>query len=121
MELLLNFFLKLLKGLTARGQWKLKNNSLWSIYVRLWLKFPKVSGWKIKHKVPYWGEFRRGKLPFLKILSLFPLENFLQQKLFPMKIFPDEKLYLPNTFLKVEFKTDEQTTFDIPTVNMVED
>ena len=48
---------------------------------------------------------------FLEISSLCPVENFPQRKLSQMKIFHDEKLYLPNTFFQVEIKADEQTNF----------
>ena len=104
MELFLNVLYEI-KGLTAWSQTKLKNKSLWSIFVRLWLKFPEESGRKIKRY--FIGENFVGEKwrIFLEIPSLFPVENFPRRKFYPMKIFPDEKLYLPNTFFQ------EQTTF----------
>ena len=90
-------FLKLLKELIAWSQGKLKNKSFWSIFVWLWLKFPEESGWKIKHNVPYWGTFRRGKetsfswnvVTFSRrefsTTKIFPNENFSRWKKFPAK------------------------------------
>ena len=32
------------------------------MFVRLWFKFPELSGWETKHKVPYVGKFFREKV-----------------------------------------------------------
>ena len=81
------------------------------MFVRLWLKFPEESGRKIKRY--FIGENFVGEKwrILLEISLLFPVENFSLRKLFPMKNFPDEKRYLPNTFFQVEIKAEEQTTF----------
>ena len=79
-------FLKLVKG----WRHEVKRNSKIKVHgICLWYLISTC------YKVPYWEKFCLGKMASS---SLFPVENLPRRKLPPMKFFPDEKLYLPNTF-----------------------
>ena len=102
MELFLNVFWNHWKGL----QHELKGNSKIKVYgLYFWechlsfpmnlggksniryLKFSNESGWKIKHKVPYWGKFR-----WVKVMNFsWNFVTFSRWEFSPTKIVPNEK------------------------------
>ena len=111
MELFLNVFWNYWKG------WRLevKGNSKIKVYghtfVRLCLKSPDESVWKIKHKVPYRGKVTNFSWNFCHF--------FLSRK----KIFPMKNFTCRTHFSKWKLKLKSRQPFrnDIPIVNMVED
>ena len=96
-----------MKWLTASSQRKLKNKSLWSIFGRLQLKFPRNLG----------GQSAKSDKFFLKF------RHFLPSSIFPYKNFFRWKTLTAEEFFQVKIKFEEQATFgnDIPIVQMVED
>ena len=112
MEYISVCFLKLLKGLTAWSQEKLKNKNIESIFVILSLKFPENLGEKsnIMYLIEqnHVGEKWRF---FFEILPLFPVDHFPRWILSPVNILPYEKLSLLNRFFQVEIKAEDQIVF----------
>ena len=114
-------FLKLLKRLTAWSQRKLKNKILWSMFVRLWLKFWRNLGGKsnIRHLID--ENFIGEKWNFSWNFVNFSREEFSSTKIILIKIFPDETLTCRTHCSKWKLKLNSIHTFryDIPIVNMI--
>ena len=121
-------FLKVFWNYWNGWRHEVKGNSKIKLYsLCLWdcdLSFPRNLGEKSNIKYLTGENFVGEKWHmFLEISSLFSVKNFPLPKLSPIKIFPNEKLYLPNTFSKWKLKLRRRQAFRNynSVVNMVKD
>ena len=101
MKLFLNVFWNYWKG----WQHEVKGKSKFTVYIFETVAYVDRQILVENQNVPYRGKYRWGKVAnFSWNFVAFPVEKFLRGKIFPMKFFVVETLYLPNTFFWVKIK-----------------